>query len=156
MNEVKCPYCDELVSSNARKCKHCGEFLDAELRQLRQPRQQLWHPGVAAVLSLIVPGAGQMYKGQVGGGICLLIFTAIGYMAAILPGVVLHVFCILSAATGDPTKSTGDSTKSRRRESEGSRSGCLVTLVIIFISIGLFYLALWVYATNQNSFFMLF
>lgn len=26
--EINCPYCDELISSRAKKCKHCGEFLD--------------------------------------------------------------------------------------------------------------------------------
>lgn len=26
--EINCPYCDETISSRAKKCKHCGEFLD--------------------------------------------------------------------------------------------------------------------------------
>ena len=28
----KCPFCSEQILSDARKCKHCGEFLDASLR----------------------------------------------------------------------------------------------------------------------------
>lgn len=31
-----CPYCGEQILSIAKKCKHCGEFLDAELRQQAQ------------------------------------------------------------------------------------------------------------------------
>lgn len=31
-----CPYCGELISVLAVKCKHCGEFLDATLRSQRE------------------------------------------------------------------------------------------------------------------------
>ncbi|WKS80412.1 zinc ribbon domain-containing protein [Edwardsiella tarda] len=37
MNEqqqVNCPYCDELISKNAKKCRHCGEILDPQLREI--------------------------------------------------------------------------------------------------------------------------
>jgi TM2 domain-containing membrane protein YozV len=71
------------------------------------PPPQVWNPGVAAVLSLVIPGAGQMYKGNVGEGIVWLIFTAIGYVFLICPGVIIHLVCILSAAKGDPTKPGG-------------------------------------------------
>ena len=29
---INCPFCDEEISSKAKKCKHCGEFLDPVLR----------------------------------------------------------------------------------------------------------------------------
>jgi TM2 domain-containing membrane protein YozV len=35
--------------------------------------------GVAAVLSLFIPGAGQMYKGKIGWGIAWLLCTVLGY-----------------------------------------------------------------------------
>jgi len=82
--KVRCPYCAEFVAFSAKKCKHCGEFFDPGLRQSRQQR---WNPGVAAVLSLVIPGSGQMYKGQVGAGICWLIGVATG----VFPGVILHI-----------------------------------------------------------------
>ena len=31
MEERRCPYCDEVINLNAKKCKHCGEFLDPTL-----------------------------------------------------------------------------------------------------------------------------
>ena len=55
--------------------------------------------GVAAVLSLLIPGAGQMYRGRVGIGLAWLFFTVIGYCCFIIPGLVLHLFCILMAAS---------------------------------------------------------
>jgi TM2 domain-containing membrane protein YozV len=67
------------------------------------PAVPLWSPGVAAVLSLVIPGAGQMYKGQVINGLAWLFLTCLGYfMCCVLPGVVLHLCCILGAASGDP------------------------------------------------------
>lgn len=55
--------------------------------------------GTAAVLSLFIPGAGQMYKGQVFNGLCWFLIVGVGYIF-IIPGVVLHLFCILGAASG--------------------------------------------------------
>jgi TM2 domain-containing membrane protein YozV len=66
--------------------------------------QPKWNGGIAALLSLIIPGAGQMYKGQVGNGLVWLIFVAIGYFMLVVPGLILHLFCIIGAASGDPTK----------------------------------------------------
>ncbi|HYE57110.1 MAG TPA: hypothetical protein VD948_01345 [Rhodothermales bacterium] len=49
------------------------------------------NPALAAGLSLIIPGAGQMYCGQVGMGAALLIAAIIGYWIFIVPGVIVHV-----------------------------------------------------------------
>lgn len=34
---VPCPYCDELIREQAKKCKHCGEFLDKAERVSADP-----------------------------------------------------------------------------------------------------------------------
>jgi len=77
------------------------------LPQPYYPPPQVWNPGVAAVLSLFIPGAGQMYKGNIGEGIGWLIITAIGYVFLICPGIIIHLACIFSAAKGDPTRPGG-------------------------------------------------
>ena len=61
-----------------------------------------WSPGVAAVLSFCVPGLGQLYKGQVINGIVWFCAVGLGYAALILPGLLLHFFCIVGAASGNP------------------------------------------------------
>jgi hypothetical protein len=58
--------------------------------------------GTAAVLSLFIPGAGQMYKGKVGTGILWLVFTILGYFLFIIPGLFLHFVCIFDAHSTKP------------------------------------------------------
>ena len=38
--QVKCPYCDELISPIAKKCKHCGEILDAQMREIESLKRE--------------------------------------------------------------------------------------------------------------------
>ena len=61
-----------------------------------------WNPGTAAVLSLFVPGAGQIYKGRLAAGILWLIVVIGGYLLVIVPGVILHIICIYKAYSGNP------------------------------------------------------
>jgi TM2 domain-containing membrane protein YozV len=61
-----------------------------------------WNPGVAAMLSFFIPGLGQMYKGQVINGMVWFVAVVVGYLAFIIPGFVLHIFCIIGASLGDP------------------------------------------------------
>lgn len=61
-----------------------------------------WNPGVAALLSFIIPGAGQIYKGNIFTGLLWLVFVVIGYFMMVLPGVLLHIICIYKAYSGNP------------------------------------------------------
>lgn len=69
---------------------------------INHPPIQRWSPGLAAVLSFFVPGLGQLYKGQILNGIVWFFFVLLGYAALILPGLLLHLFCIIGAASGNP------------------------------------------------------
>ena len=55
-------------------------------------------PGLAAVLSLFIPGAGQLYAGRVVGALLWFLVVTAGY-ALLLPGLIMHLFCIVSAAS---------------------------------------------------------
>lgn len=59
--------------------------------------QNLPSKGVAAVLSFLIPGLGQIYCGRLLRGIIWLIFAIGGYAMLIVPGIILHIFCILDA-----------------------------------------------------------
>ncbi|HEY5926061.1 MAG TPA: hypothetical protein VIV11_30455, partial [Kofleriaceae bacterium] len=54
-------------------------------------------PGLAAVLSLFIPGAGHLYAGRIVAAVLWFLVVGAGY-ALILPGLVLHLFAIVSAA----------------------------------------------------------
>ena len=53
------------------------------------------------MLSFFLPGLGQLYKGQILNGIVWFFFVILGYAALILPGLLLHIFCIIGAASGN-------------------------------------------------------
>jgi TM2 domain-containing membrane protein YozV len=54
-------------------------------------------PGIAAVLSVLIPGLGHVYAGRLlaGGGWFLL--TALGYWAVLVPGFVFHALSVWMA-----------------------------------------------------------
>ncbi len=55
------------------------------------------HPGIAAVLSVLLPGLGQVYAGRLLAGGLWFLATGIAYWAILLPGFLLHALCIWSA-----------------------------------------------------------
>jgi hypothetical protein len=57
-------------------------------------------PGVAAVLSVLLPGLGQVYGGRLLGGAVWFLATTLAYSAVLLPGFLVHAFCVWSAYRG--------------------------------------------------------
>ena len=68
----------------------------ALVREVRAPRRQA-SPTVAAMLALVVPGAGHLYTGHVLSAILWFLVVGMGW-ALFLPGLILHLFNIASAA----------------------------------------------------------
>jgi TM2 domain-containing membrane protein YozV len=62
--------------------------------ETRQPP----NPAAAAILSMIVPGAGQLYVGRPLSGVAWFALVTMGYLLLIVPGVLLHILCVASAA----------------------------------------------------------
>jgi len=55
------------------------------------------HPGIAAVLSVLIPGLGQVYCGRLFAGAIWFLATAASYSLILLPGFLVHAVCIWSA-----------------------------------------------------------
>jgi TM2 domain-containing membrane protein YozV len=55
--------------------------------------------GVAAILSFFFPGSGQVYNGETGKGIGILIGTIIGYFIFVIPGVIVWLYGLYDAYT---------------------------------------------------------
>jgi TM2 domain-containing membrane protein YozV len=55
--------------------------------------------GIAAVLSFLIPGLGQLYKGHVVSGLVLFVVTLLCYGLFLLLGIVPHIIAIIDAGT---------------------------------------------------------
>lgn len=53
--------------------------------------------GIAAVMSFLIPGLGQLYKGHVLSGLIIFVATLISYGLFILLGIVPHIIAIIDA-----------------------------------------------------------
>jgi TM2 domain-containing membrane protein YozV len=65
---------------------------DLILRRAERPS-----PGVAAVLSVLIPGLGQVYTGRLGAGALWFLGTGFAYWAILIPGFLVHAVCVWSA-----------------------------------------------------------
>lgn len=92
----RCRFCAEEIQAAAIFCKHCRRDLATGSSPAVVVRSSV-RPGIAALLSLVIPGAGQMYVGRVGTGFGWLIFVGVGYATFVLPGFILHILCIVQA-----------------------------------------------------------
>jgi TM2 domain-containing membrane protein YozV len=98
-----CPDCGRPCSQSAVSCPQCGHVF-------HRAAQRGQNPGIAAVLSLVLAGVGQMYWGLVLRGFAWLVmvngFYIVSIMSqtprAIIIGLVLHLLCIYDAATLKP------------------------------------------------------
>jgi hypothetical protein len=62
------------------------------------PREHEPRAAIAAVLSLVVPGAGQLYAGRPLSAFMWFAMVTVGYLFLVIPGLLLHILCVASAA----------------------------------------------------------
>jgi len=85
------------VVPDRQKLEIQRESAPAQLTRLQHVPLAVRHrspsPIVAAGLSMLIPGAGQLYAGKIVSAILWFMVVSAGY-ALILPGLILHLFCI--------------------------------------------------------------
>jgi TM2 domain-containing membrane protein YozV len=101
---VICPNCGK-NTPEGKFCENCGASLQTP-QTFQQPAVQ--QPAVAheeknvvvaLILSLFFTGSGQVYNGETGKGIGILIAALIGYMLFIIPGVLVVLYGLYDAYT---------------------------------------------------------
>jgi TM2 domain-containing membrane protein YozV len=94
-----CEFCgNKLINPNAVVCPNCGADLkNTEIPAYEVPNKQK-SPGLAAVLSFLICGLGQMYIGDIGRGVIFLIITLIiGILTAGIGGIIMLILVIYDA-----------------------------------------------------------
>jgi hypothetical protein len=74
----------------------------ALVRRRRYEDENTYSPAAAAALSLFLPGVGQIYSGRVPQGVGWMLATGLGYLLFLVPGLILHICCIVNAAASPP------------------------------------------------------
>ena len=136
-----CPTCGTSFPPGISKnCPTCGvnlvmpqKFINSEIK----------NPGIAALCSFVIPGLGQVYNGEVGKAIAVLIGTLVGALFFIVPGVVVWIFGMYDAysTAGKMTKGV---VPYRSTSTAGMIGYCIVALIlmVVFLVIGLIIFAL--------------
>ncbi|QSQ20716.1 hypothetical protein JY651_36615 [Pyxidicoccus parkwayensis] len=63
-------------------------------------RERRFNPLIAGVLSVVIPGLGQLYKGQLFRAVVWFCAVSAGYFLLVVPGIIFHVLCVVGAAFG--------------------------------------------------------
>jgi TM2 domain-containing membrane protein YozV len=113
-----CPECGAgLPDKLTEKCPLCGALT------IRKEKS----PGIAALLSLIFAGSGQIYNGELVKGILILAGTLIGVLIFLIPGVIVWIYGIYDAYA------------TAKKMNEGSIEYRMPTLANILL-----YIAVWI------------
>lgn len=87
-DEAFCSSCGETIKKDAELCPHCGVRQNAGGAA---GGAQLKNPGIAAVASFFWSGLGQIYNGQIGKGLVLMVVQAINVaLMAVVVGFVTY------------------------------------------------------------------
>jgi TM2 domain-containing membrane protein YozV len=89
MPEV-CPECGAVMQDElAEKCPLCSTLSPKREKSSK----------VAALLSLVFPGSGQVYNGEMMKGILVLIGSLVGILIYLVPGIIVWIYGIYEAYT---------------------------------------------------------
>jgi TM2 domain-containing membrane protein YozV len=138
MAQNYCPNCGaELKYKEAEICPSCGV-------RIKPPEPQKKKEAVlAALLSFIFAGSGQVYNGELVKGILILAGTIIGAFVFLIPGIIVWLFGIFDAYTTSEKMNKGEiPLKEATGESIIAYILAFVAIIIIAIILFIFVIAL--------------
>lgn len=143
---VTCPNCGK-DTPDGKFCEHCGASVQTT-QTFQQPAAQPVYTqqpaaakteknaGIAVILSILFPGSGQVYNGETGKGIGLLIGSLIGYLIFVVPGLIVWLYGIYDAYTTAQKMIKGEI------PFKSSSTGTLIGFIIAEIIIAIIFFAI--------------
>lgn len=138
MAQNYCPNCGaELKYKEAEICPSCG----VRIKPPEPPKKK--EAVLAALLSFIFAGSGQVYNGELGKGILILAGTIIGAFVFLIPGIIVWLFGIFDAYTTSEKMNKGEiPLKEATGESIIAYILAFVAIIIIAVILFIFVIAL--------------
>jgi TM2 domain-containing membrane protein YozV len=138
MAQNYCPNCGaELQYKEAEICPSCG----VRIGPPGPPKKK--EPVLAALLSFIFAGSGQVYNGELGKGILVLAGTIIGAFIFLVPGIIVWLFGIFDAYTTSMKMNSGEiPIKEATGESVIAYILAFVAMIVIAVILFIFVIAL--------------
>lgn len=95
-----CSSCGKETPEGIKFCPSCGKVVVTDTQspvqaQTVQTQTQIKNPWIAALLSFIISGAGQIYNGQLGKGILAFICVTLTMVLGIMGNQISTVFSII-------------------------------------------------------------
>ena len=112
MHEV-CPHCGKVSNEEfPRFCSGCGVRMDGAIPAAYPgyptlPRKQK-NQTTAGFCSTCLPGLGQVYNGETGKGFAIFLFTIIGLVLFIVPGLIIWLYGMYDAYNVSGKMNTGE------------------------------------------------
>lgn len=103
-----CPNCGKETALGAAYCASCGRPLQGAPQTPPYAQAQYYskkEEGIAAILSLIIPGVGQMYVGRIVRGIVIFLAPPIFFFLVVLPIFMGSVFTTIVSRLPAPPNS---------------------------------------------------
>jgi tetratricopeptide (TPR) repeat protein len=92
-SSISCPHCGtEMLGDETGTCLSCGKII-----RERAKSPELKSPLLAAIMSFLIPGLGQMYTGNTLRGILLLIGAFVGFIILLVPGFIVLAYAVYDA-----------------------------------------------------------
>ncbi len=90
-----CSSCGKEIAESTKFCPSCGKAVASETQnqvqsQSVQTPAQIKNPGIAAVLSFFITGVGQIYNGQLGNGLGVLLLEYGLFIIGLMTILFLH------------------------------------------------------------------